>query len=72
MELDALVQLGKYGVVGIIMSMLALIGYIVYLLSRAYHQHQEVFGRYLEQETQAKVDLAKRMTELKDAIKDLK
>lgn len=70
--ISSLVSLGQYGIVGVILALIMLSGVCVYFLSKAYLQHAEVFGTHIKNTNDIILENTKVLTELRDAIRDLK
>jgi len=65
-------ELTRYGAIGIIFFQMLIIIYLVYLLTQAYKQHQEMFQTSQIDSTKAQVVLSEKLQQLNDTIKNLK
>jgi len=62
-------ELTKYGAIGIIFFQMLIIIYLVYLLTQAYKQHQDMFQSSQLEQTKATIELARVIQELKDNLR---
>ena len=65
-------ELTRYGAIGIIVFQMGIIIYLITLLARAYRQHQDMFQQSQIEQTKATIELARVLQQLADNVRDLK
>lgn len=72
LSIDSIAGLAQYGLSGVCVALIILVGVCIYFQNKAYSQHAEIFGTKMKESNESNIEVAEALVILKEVIQELR
>lgn len=71
-NIESIANLAQYGLSGVCIALILLIGVCIFYQNKAYSQHAEIFGQKMKESSETDIKVAEALIILREVIQELR